>query len=188
MNTWWLYHNDDDNNNIVIHSLNKLVRGQTLVHSMCYYSYDDLQQPHKLRLLRSLFQMKAGIACLRSQRSKQWKWDPTPVLSSEPELITVSVGCLLLWHCSYLLHLIFIICCIQRPDWFIVLDPYKPASLFILFVERIVFVYQGRERVKQRESMFVLHQPLEVKRCIGYRHCSHTSLMEKGKQRKNKTS
>lgn len=156
---------------------------------MCYYSYDDMQQPHKLKLLRSLFQMKAGIACLISQRSKQWKWDPSPVLSSEPELITVSLGCLSLWHCSYLLHLIFIICCIQCPNWFIVLDPYKPASLFILFVERIfVFVYQGRERGKQRENMFVLHQPLKVKRWIGYRHCSHTSLMEKGKQRKNKTS
>lgn len=122
---------------------------------MCYYSYDDMQQPHKLKLLQSLFQMKAGIACLISQRSKQWKWDPSPVLSSEPELITVSLGCLSLWHCSYLLHLIFIICCIQCPNWFIVLDPYKPASLFILFVDRIVFVYQGRERGKQRENMFV---------------------------------
>ena len=123
---------------------------------MCYYSYDDMQQPHKLKLLRSLFQMKAGIACLISQRSKQWKWDPSPVLSSEPELITVSLGCLSLWHCSYLLHLIFIICCIQCPNWFIVLDPYKPASLFILFVERIVFVYQGRERGKQRENIETL--------------------------------
>ena len=185
MNTWWLYHNDDDNN-IVIHLLNTLVKGQTLVSTLCYYSYDDLQQPRKLKLLQSLFQMKAGIACLRSQRSKQWKWEPRPVLSSEPELIMVSLACLSLWHCSCLLHLIFIICCIQRPDWFIVLDPYKPASLFILFVENSICLSRGREW--RRESMFVPHQPLKVKRCLGYRHCSHTSLMEKGKQWKNKTS